>query len=210
MTDQETLIREIGIAAAVTQTELSAPAILAMVEDLSVYPVDRAIAAIRRARREVNRLTLAAILERLERSDGHPGADEAWALCPMSEADTAVWTDQMAEAFGIASRLLPGDPVGARMAFRAAYERLVEHAREKAIQPRWWATLGTDPAKRETAIRDAVAKGRLTVERARALLPAPQTSAGGEATLQIAMDDTALRQRWRDLLQRMKQGKVDA
>lgn len=196
---RETLAKELAIAAAVTGTELSKLALAAMVEDLTAYPLERAVHAIRRARREVTRLTLAAIIERVEHGDGHPGADEAWAMCPLTEADSAVWTEQMARAYAVAAPLLKTDRIGARMAFKDAYAREVDQARLDRTPIAWRVTLGTDVARRETAIAEAVTRGRLSIEHARAYLPAPTTQIGANAVALIPMDDDALRKKWAEL-----------
>lgn len=122
------------------------------------------------------------------RSDGRPGAEEAWAMVPLSEAQTVVWTNEMAEAFGIASPLLQaGDKIAARMAFREAYERIVDQAKRAGRRPVWVPSLGHDLQQRKQALTAAVQKGLLTAEAAhdacpalplpdsqRVLLPAPQ------------------------------------
>lgn len=208
---REVLAREVGIAAAVTGTELSVHALAAMVEDLAGYPLERAVHAIRRARREVTRLTLAAIIERVEHGDGHPGPDEAWAMCPLTEAETTVWTGEMARAFAIAHPLIQaGDRIGARMAFKDAYQREVDEARLERRPVQWHASLGTDVAAREKAIATAVARGRLTVERAQQLLPAPSTEVGAGATKLLPLDDDALKQRWSELRARLAATKGNA
>lgn len=208
---RETLAKEIAVAAAVTGSELSAPALAVMVEDLLGYPLDRAVNAIRRARRECTRLTLAGIIERVDGSDGHPGPDEAWAMCPMTEADSVVWTEQMARAYAIADVLVKaGDRIGGRMAFKDAYVREVEQARLARAPVHWTASLGTDQAKRETAITQALQSNRLTLERAQALLPAPTIEAAG-ALLQLpAQDDEALRRRWANLRAQLQASKAEA
>lgn len=185
---RETLAREIAVAAAVTQTDVSAVAIAAMVDDLLEFPLDAAVAAIRRARREVTRLTLHAIVERVESADGHPGADAAWAMCPRSEADTVVWTDQMAEAYRVAFPLLEcGDRIGARMAFKDEYERLVAQARERREAPKWRVSLGTDKDRREAPIAQAVELGRLPAATAAKYLPAPENPAVAAALGVLAL-----------------------
>lgn len=108
-------------------------------------------------------------------SDGRPDANEAWAIALRSrdERDTVVWTQECAEAFSIASAVLDGgDEVGARMAFKAAYERLIEKSRAAGAKPQWLMSLGHDPALREAAAGDAVRAGRLSIEHARAAVPA--------------------------------------
>lgn len=118
------------------------------------------------------RPSVSELLEMLRASDGRPTPDEAWAMCPRSEAETVVWTDEMAEAHGIAWPLIrAGDLVAARVAFLRAYERLVQQARDAGRPPRWTVSMGYDPAHREAVIAMAVEQGRISPEQARALLP---------------------------------------
>jgi hypothetical protein len=118
----------------------------------------------------------AAILKHLPaESDGRPDANEAWAISLRSrdERDTVVWTQECAEAFAICSSVLEGgDEVGARMAFKAAYERLVECSRAAGKPVQWIKSLGHDPDLREAAIVEAVRVGRLQLADARTVLPA--------------------------------------
>ncbi len=94
-------------------------------------------------------------------------ADEAWALCPRSEDDTVIWTDEIAQAHGIASEILAdGDKVGARMAFKAAYERLCADAERDRRPVKWTVSLGYDPKQRRSAVNAAVECGRLTQQQA--------------------------------------------
>lgn len=104
-----------------------------------------------------------------------PKADEAWAIAVKSadESASVTWNDEIAEAWGIA---LPvwhaGDEVGARMAFKDAYERIT---RDKQGAPvKWWASLGHDPSKREAEVKQSVAAGLLTHEAA-LMLQAPDS-----------------------------------
>ncbi len=109
---------------------------------------------------------------------GHPTANEAWALVLSShdEAETVVWTEQIAEAAGIVQPILDaGDEVGARMAFRDAYERIL---RERPESPRWFPSLGSDPVRRQAALDRAVASGRLSSQHAAGLLPPPINAKG--------------------------------
>ena len=77
----------------------------------------------------------ADIIEQIDASalnDVRPGAEEAWAIALRSqdEADTVVWTAECAEACSLAKPVMAlGDEVGARMAFKEAYVRLVAAAR---------------------------------------------------------------------------------
>src|SRR3546814_7492643 len=78
-----------------------------------------------------------AQIEGAAANDGRPGADEAWALAyrAADEAETVIWTEETAQALAAAWPVLQaGDKVGARMAFKGAYDRLVrseEHTSER-------------------------------------------------------------------------------
>jgi hypothetical protein len=96
--------------------------------------------------------------------DGRPGPEEAWAIALRSqdEADTVVWTEEISQARGIARTILEaGDEVGARMAFKEAYSRLVDSARQAGRPPAWSASLGFDPKLRDVALQAAAESGRL-------------------------------------------------
>lgn len=119
-----------------------------------------------------------AQIERALADDGRPGAEEAWALALRSadEADTVVWTSETAEAFGVCRPILEArDKVGARMAFREAYERLVDEARRARRRPTWLVSEGFDPAMRVAAITDAVHRG-LLASNDFPMLPAPRAA----------------------------------
>lgn len=106
--------------------------------------------------------------------DGRIGAEEAWAMYPHDEASSAVITNEMAEAMHIAQPLLSeGDRIAARMAFKEAYTRIVAQNKLNGVAPKWFASLGHSKEGRELAIKDAVAKGRLTQDHATSLLPSP-------------------------------------
>ena len=96
--------------------------------------------------------------------DGRPGPEEAWsiALRGADESATVVWTDEIAQAWGVARQVLAcGDEVGARMAFRESYQRIVGAVRKAGPAPYWWPSLGTDQHQRAAAIGEAVQLGRL-------------------------------------------------
>lgn len=104
--------------------------------------------------------------------DGRPGSDEAWAMIPRDEAASAVMTTEMAEAMGVAQPLLDeGDQVAARMAFKAAYERIVTANKMAGVEPKWFPSLGYDKACRESVLANAVRLGRLGADQALNLLP---------------------------------------
>ena len=136
--EMEVLINALTATAEVMGTELKPASIMLMTDDLADYPLESVLSALKRCRREVSgRLTLAAIVERVQSADGMPGPDEAWAIMSRPESDTIVMTEQMGEAMQPARPLLAdGDKIGARMAFKDAYTRIVADAREKRIKPK--------------------------------------------------------------------------
>jgi hypothetical protein len=170
--EMEILVTNLGATAEVMGTQLQPAALMLMAEDLSEYQLPDVLAAIKRCRRELSgRLTLAAIIERVQAADGMPGADEAWALMSRPESDTVVITEQMGEAMQVARPLLnDGDKVGARMAFKDAYARIVADAREKKIQPKWFVSLGHDKEGRPHPIAEAVRTGKLSLDHSLCLL----------------------------------------
>lgn len=100
------------------------------------------------------------------------GADEAWALMPKSENESAMLTNEIAEAMAAAAPLLEsGDRNAARMAFRSAYERLVGKAKIEGRQPKFFPSFGTDGASRVTMLAGAVQKGQIALEAATEALP---------------------------------------
>ncbi|MBK1688896.1 hypothetical protein [Rubrivivax gelatinosus] len=97
------------------------------------------------------------------RADSRPSPEEAWAIALQArdEALTVIWTDEIAQAWDAARRVLElGDEVGARMAFREVYGRLLEAARAERSPARWQASIGTDKALAADALRRAAASGR--------------------------------------------------
>lgn len=115
----------------------------------------------------------AAIANRCKAMDGRPGAEEAWAMIPFRGDTSAVWTDEMAAAWGVVAPLLQeGDRVAARMAFKEAYVRMVQTARDNGVPVRWTLTQGSDRAGRQAALIEAVRNRRMSVNAAVQLLPA--------------------------------------
>lgn len=148
---------------------VSASAAELMAEDLAEYPMQDIGKALRACRKELTgKLTLAAIIRRVQASDGRPGRDEAWsiALAGSDEFDTVVMTEEIQKAMSASAPILElGDKVGARMAFMSAYDRHVDEARRNNAPANWTVSLGFDPDRRKVAIDNAVRTG---------LLPAPE------------------------------------
>jgi hypothetical protein len=119
-----------------------------------------------------------------KRPDRH-GADEAWAIAlrAADEDNTVVWTDEIAEAWAAAYPVwAEGDKIGARMAFRSAYDRI---ASDPSRKPAMTVSLGNDPCRRREALAQAVATGLIPASHPSvAALPAPVEGAGVIAILE--------------------------
>lgn len=165
-----TLMQAIMATAELCGTKLSEPAADMMLSDLEQFPEPAILAALAQCRRELKgRLTVAEIVTRID--DGRPGADEAWSLLPWDEEATAILTDEMNMAQGIARPAYDAnDRMGARLAFREAYTRLVAEARMGNRPAVWQVSLGWDKSARLAPIRDALAKGRIPLEAVRRYL----------------------------------------
>lgn len=192
----EQIMQAVMVTAELTGANLSAAAQAMMVKDLADFPEDRILKAFDRFRREgKGRLNLPGIIALIEDEDGRPSADEAWAMCPRSEGDSVFWTTEIQTALGIARPVLEsGDKIGARMAFRDAYERLVREARAQNRRPDWSLSIGWDKAGREEAVSKAVARGLISQQAAQQYLPAPESSLSalieGKATTLALTDAT--------------------
>lgn len=169
--EKSQLVDALCVTAEAMGTTLSAGAAKMMVDDLARFPVSDLVTALRACRHEVSgRLTLAAIMQRVQTADGRPGKDEAWsiALAGSDQFDTVVMTEEISLAMTAAQPLLNiGDKVGARMAFISAYERLVNDARLQSRPTQWRVSMGFDPQRRVMAIDQAVLMKRLSADAAR-------------------------------------------
>lgn len=165
------LYEAVAVTLELTGTALSEVAARIMAEDLARYPEQQVMSALTRCRRELKgRLTIADVISRLD--DGRPGVEEAWAILPKDEHATVVWTAEMAKASAVTHDLLDrGDDVGARMAFKEAYTKLCQEARDRGEPVSWSASLGWDILGREGVLTAAVASGRLTKSQAQIYLP---------------------------------------
>jgi len=98
---------------------------------------------------------------------GWLGVEEAWALMPKSEHESAMLTDEIAQAIAVATPLIEeGDRVAARMAFKDAYLRLVERAKLEGRKPRYFPSYGTDRHGVISMLAKAVQVGQIALEAA--------------------------------------------
>ncbi|EME2523778.1 hypothetical protein ABDY00_004406 [Yersinia enterocolitica] len=109
----------------------------------------------------------ADIIRNIQHIAGKPdwlSANEAWALAlpAQDEANTVVWTHEIAQAWNIAQPIMrEGDKVGARMAFIAAYERLTKAAQGTGREPEWSVSEGWDKETVKRTVEQAVTTGLL-------------------------------------------------
>jgi hypothetical protein len=172
-TPSEGLIQAVAVTAELCGRTFTPAAAAVFVGDLAGFPEAQVLGALRRCRMEVRGvLTVQDVISRMD--DGRPSAAEAWAMVPRSEADSAVLTEEIAHAWGIAAPALDaGDRFAAQRAFAAAYDRAVAAARDRREPVKWFPSLGHDPEARIAVIERAAALGRLSARQAAAALPAP-------------------------------------
>lgn len=116
-----------------------------------------------------------------------PSADEAWAIAQtaMHEDQSLVWTDEIAQAWGIAREVMP-DRTGARMAFKAAYDRLIAETKAKGCPPKWIVSPGSDVRLRAQALEQAVQMQRITHDHAQKFLPPPELTKEEKSSAAVA------------------------
>lgn len=134
----------------------------------------------------------ADIIGKLVKSDGRPEVDEAWSIAVDSfdEYKTVVMNDEIAGSLEHARGIYnDGDKVGARMSFKASYEKRIAKARHNGDPVKWWPSMGFDEQGRRAVLEKAVNDGLLTSSHVNKLLPSPITESGqkviGEALKEL-------------------------
>lgn len=168
--DQDTQLIEILKATGeIYGKTVSAVAATLFLMDLSEYDSEQVKLALSSCRRELKFFpTVSDVVSRIQALDGRPGPEEAWALLPKTERDSAVITDEMAACLIFVN---PDDLVASRMAFLEAYRAECKKAREARLPARWFLSGGHDPAGRAEALQLAVTRGRLDATHAQMILP---------------------------------------
>lgn len=104
--------------------------------------------------------------------DGHPTAQESWAMIPRDESASVIWSDEMRAAYSIAEPLIrEGNVSGAFFAYREEYEKQINQARALRKKPRWSPSFGDYKPGRDAALITAIERGRITPEKAVSLYP---------------------------------------
>lgn len=94
---------------------------------------------------------------------GYPTADEAFGMLPRDEEDSFVSCEEISVAFGAARQfLMAGDMFSFRNVFVQTYEAELAKSRAAKLKPKWFASLGSDPSRRDDCLKKAVEKGRLS------------------------------------------------
>lgn len=161
-----------------------------MAADLSTFPQHQLRAALSRTRMEcVGKLTLKFILDQLDALQGRLASNEAWALAlrAREERDTVVWTDEIAQAWAVAAPMAAGrDLVGARMAFKDAYDRITQHARDTLKRPEPRIAVGWDNAQRVAVVTAAYNEGRIPLALAMNVVHENEVAMAGRALVPLA------------------------
>lgn len=192
---------------------LSAGAMTLCFDALSRYPIDVVLLAIKR-HIAVGRFAPIPkdIIDILETGNRHVGADEAWAIVLESfdEFETVAMTKEIAEARLVALPIWQeGDKVGARMAFKSAYDRIII----TAPAPEWFVSEGFDKSKRELAVKKFVQLGRISRDAAAKYLPAPMDGGpigkliAGKVT-EMPANNENLRKHWHELGRALRDGQA--
>ncbi|MFT6882534.1 MAG: hypothetical protein ACJAVY_001332 [Marinoscillum sp.] len=120
----------------------------------------------------------ADVIFQIERAnhDGRLGADEAWSIAIrfFDDNQTVVINDEISGSVELAQQIYnDGDKTGARMAFRASYERNVDQARKDGKPVKWFASLGDDISGRQAPLEQAAVSGLLPTSYVDQFLIAP-------------------------------------
>lgn len=91
-------------------------------------------------------------------------AEEAWARLPKSEADSAMLTSELAEAWAVAKQFIPHDMVSARMSFKGTYGRLVAKAHMEFRRPKYFPSFGSEKSQQGTMLAQAVKDGLIQLQ----------------------------------------------
>lgn len=173
MLNQDGLIQALAATVEAMGQTATPAALVLMADDLSGFDESGIVNALKSTRKKGGRFQISTVLGFLEDQDGRPSVDKAWALMPKDESGTAVITQEMAEAWGVAQEMyLMGDTVGAQIAFKREYSRLIAEGREAGERVSWFPSLGEDRSSRDDALIEAAADGRLGVDQVKGMVDA--------------------------------------
>lgn len=175
---REKIAELIDATAEILGSQIKPQIIKIMCDDLGSYEFNDIRAALTACRREVKgRLAFKDIIDRLPKKGGLPTADELWGQVLeylTDESKSFVLPEIAFQALestngGIYELLVrSGDIVAARMAFKAAYERLSQGFNGEV---KYAVRLGTDKENQAAAIKSAYLESKITKDTAAAFLP---------------------------------------
>lgn len=141
--------------------EVSFEKLKLLMSDLEGYRADDILIALKTCRFQLPKFpSLSEIISRIP--NGHPGVNEAWALCPKNESDSACWTKQIKDAFYKAYDLCDDrENIQMRMAFIECYQKIMAEAIQNKTPVKWELNLGWDKSGRESCILENVKNGRI-------------------------------------------------
>lgn len=133
--------------------ELSKMAKKLMVNELSKFDEEKVFQALHECQSEFKgQLSLSDIISRID--DGRPNNNAAFAMLPRSEAESVLWTQEMAEAHSETSHLV--NETGRRMAFNAVYDKRVKENKRAGCAAVWSVSLGHDENHRDEILLKAL------------------------------------------------------
>ena len=153
------------------------------------------------------------IIEIINKQDGHLSADEAWpqVIKAADESVSVIWTEEMQAAwFHCKPTFDSGDEIGARMAFRQFYNRLLDEARLRGLRAKPSLSLGFDTDLREQTIRKAEYSGLISHDQALHQLPAPKTNEGDVLRIGHGMQVSVSESASVDFRQKLRKALADA
>lgn len=140
--------------------------VMSVFDTLIEYPIEHVLGSIqvhsRKSKFAPTPADVVAIIESRTNTK-HIGPDEAWGIVLKSfdEAESVVMTQEMLDARCAAwSAWFDGDKIGARMAFKDTYSRIIE----SAPSPKWRLIVGWGQLRIEAAVEEAKLLGRLPDE----------------------------------------------
>lgn len=178
VTEKERIVDSIEMTAEISGNPFKPQVIALMVEDLAEWEFNDIQVALNACRREVKgRLSLKDIIDRLpKKGDELPTADELWGqiLEYLTDENKTFVLPEMAFIAlesthgGIYKLAMSGDKTGARMAFKAAYERLSQGYNGKV---NYKVRLGLDKENQAAAVKTAYLENKITKQMALAFFP---------------------------------------
>jgi hypothetical protein len=154
------------------------------------------------------------IAARCKLLDGRPDENEAWAksLPSRDQSESVVWTSEMSEAFEICRPVLDsGDEIGARMAFKDAYTRLVAASRAAGSPVMWYVSEGWDKRRKAAVIGSATRAGLLPAPPAHLMLESnSDMPAGRPEGLKRVLEEIAKLENPLEKLERLRLERVQA